>query len=732
MNEVQSESSSRRLASGIIAGVVLGILNVALAVAFGALIFSGDLAPFVSVGIGLSLFGGAAVGMVVVFASSHPGMIATPQDIPATILALVGAGIFATLSTTMSPEAALPTVVAAIALTGILTGVCFLVLGQFKLGNLVRFIPYPGIGGFLAGIGWLLLTGGLGVMVGGEGEGGLLSALTEGSSLVYWLPGVGFGIALLVVDRLTSHFLAIPLTIFAGIGGFYLVNFLSGSSLVDAGAQGLLLGPFPDAGLWAPMTPSKLAAADWGAVLGQAGSIGAIVVMSIISTLLNATGLELALRKDVDLNQELKAAGLANLAGALGAGVPGYHALADTTLAHRLGARGKLAGIIAAAMCAAALIFGAGVMGYFPKMVAGGMLVFLGLLFLTEWVVEAATRLPRSDYLIVIAILVAIASIGFLQGVGVGVALAVAVFIMEYSRIDVVKHALSGAEYQSNVERNRRHKKALAAEGHRTQILVLQGYMFFGTANYLLERVREILASGEGQVSFVILDFRLVSGIDTSAFSCFERMRQMAHTQGFHLLFAHLSPRATAALEKTFGDETEEGEVKLVPDLDHGLEWCEERIIAMADYLEGYDPTTRTDLQLSFPVDLLRRMMDFFERKELAPGDVLLEQGAAAEEMFFIEAGQVTVLLDRGSKDEVRLQTLRPGTIVGEVGMYLKTPRSASAVADQATTVYRLSKSALKRMLAEDPEAAAGLHKYVARMLSERLTLMNRTLRQLL
>lgn len=171
MRESQS-SSNRDLASGIIAGVVLGILNVALAVAFGARVFSGPLAPFVSVGIGLFLFGGAVVGIVVVFVSSHSGMIATPQDIPATILALVAAGIFATMSSSMSPEAALPTVVAAIAVTGLLTGACFLLLGQFKLGNLVRFIPYPVIGGFLAGIGWLLLTGGLGVMVGGEGGGG--------------------------------------------------------------------------------------------------------------------------------------------------------------------------------------------------------------------------------------------------------------------------------------------------------------------------------------------------------------------------------------------------------------------------------------------------------------------------------------------------------------------------------------------------------------------------------
>ena len=266
MNEVQSESSSRRLASGIIAGVVLGILNVALAVAFGALIFSGDLAPFVSVGIGLSLFGGAAVGMVVVFASSHPGMIATPQDIPATILALVGAGIFATLSTTMSPEAALPTVVAAIALTGILTGVCFLVLGQFKLGNLVRFIPYPVIGGFLAGTGLVLVLGAIGVIIDQPLSWSLLRDLpssAEGGKLAV---GLGFGGLLFVVHRRCQHFLALPLCIVAPVLLFFLVNQAMGSSLAQAQAHGWLFGALPEGMLWDPSMWLRIQGVDWSHV----------------------------------------------------------------------------------------------------------------------------------------------------------------------------------------------------------------------------------------------------------------------------------------------------------------------------------------------------------------------------------------------------------------------------------------------------------------------------------
>jgi SulP family sulfate permease len=54
----------------------------------------------------------------------------------------------------------------AIALATVLTGIAFLLLGYFKLGNLVRFIPYPVMGGFLAATGWLLFKGGLQVSTG--------------------------------------------------------------------------------------------------------------------------------------------------------------------------------------------------------------------------------------------------------------------------------------------------------------------------------------------------------------------------------------------------------------------------------------------------------------------------------------------------------------------------------------------------------------------------------------
>src|SRR4030095_12432893 len=76
------------------------------------------------------------------------------------VVALIAASIAATVPAGTGREALYATVIAAIVLTTLLTAATFLLLGQFRLGALVRYLPYPVLGGFLAGTGWLLVLGG--------------------------------------------------------------------------------------------------------------------------------------------------------------------------------------------------------------------------------------------------------------------------------------------------------------------------------------------------------------------------------------------------------------------------------------------------------------------------------------------------------------------------------------------------------------------------------------------
>jgi sulfate permease, SulP family len=94
-----------------------------------------------------------------------------------------------------------------------------------------------------------------------------------------------------------------------------------------------------------------------------------------------------------------------------------------TTLLKRMKAPGRLAGLIAGTVCLLGVVFGAAVIAYTPKALLGGLLLFLGLEFLHEWVVEGRHRLRRADYMVVLVILAVIAVWGFLAGVAVGLAL---------------------------------------------------------------------------------------------------------------------------------------------------------------------------------------------------------------------------------------------------------------------------------------------------------------------
>ena len=728
----------KMLIPGLTAGLVVGITDVSLEISLGALIFSGVLAPYVARGIGFFLFGAFAFLLLGAFTSAIPGTMTIPQDTPAAILALIAVGVVGSMTTGATLEQTFTTTVAAITLTSLTAGVLFLIFGHFKLSGFARFIPYPVVGGFLAGTGWLLAKGSFGVMTDMSLTLANFPDLFRTEMLVHWLPGLVFALALLLVLRRSSHFLVIPGMLALGIGLFYLVLALAGVSVSQASASGWLLGPFEQRALFQPLTPQSLALVDWHAILSQLDKVGAVIVLSLISLLLNTSALEVAVREDIDMNRELQSAGLANvIAGIFGSPV-GYQALSLTVLAHRLNAKTRFAGVFASLVAGGVLLFGASALSYFPKPILGGILLFMGLSFLVEWVVDARPRLPRIDYLLVLMILIAIASIGFLQGIAVGVLAAVVMFVVSYSQINAVKHTLSGVDYHSKVERPLIHRQILHERGGEIFILRLQGFIFFGTAQKLLDRIKERLNDrdrNQPRLHYVILDFRQVVLLDSSAVFSITRMKQLAESQDFRMVWANLSPAVIRLLEKGgLVDETEESFI-ILPTLDHGLEWCENQILAsqgMTD-LTGFFEKIEKHLKRAIPeVGDVTRLMKYLERLEVEAGQYLMHQGDQPEAMYFIETGLVSVQLELPGGKIIRLRSMRGGTTVGEMGMYLGNTRTASVVADRPSTVYRLSKLALKKMERNDPELAALLHQWIASLLAERLAENNRTIEALL
>ena len=316
-----------------------------------------------------------------------------------------------------------------------------------------------------------------------------------------------------------------------------------------------------------------------------------------------------------------------------------------------------------------------------------------------------------------------------------GLVAAIVLFVVNYSKINVVHHALSGAEIKSNVERCAYHQRVLKDKlGQYIYVLELQGFLFFGSANALLDQVRERLAdAAQPRLRYLVFDFQRVSGFDSSAVMSFVKCRQIAETQNITLVLTHLSAEMQKRFEMDDLSESRAG-IRIFPDLDHGLEWCEEQLLDIEQVTALHTPVTLS-AQLAdsgFEKSNTKRLLNYLERVNFKAGENLIHQGAEADQMYFIEMGAVSVYLELGNQQRMRLQTLGLGTAIGEPGLYMGTTSSSSVVADMPVTAYRLTRAALAEMKQKEPELAATFHEFAARLLSERLTSITRTLEAVL
>jgi sulfate permease, SulP family len=700
--------AARDLVAGLLVGALVALVTVSLA----SLLVGGALAPYRADAITLFLIGTLVVGVVVAVRSSLPGAIGHAQDIPAAALASIGASLVASLP---GHDAAFATLVALVTLTALATGAVFLTLGALRLGRLVRFVPYPVVGGFLAGTGWILLIGAIGVMSGVVPTLSAVGELVAEGRLLLWGPGLALAVATIVVGRVTRHALTFPVLIALAIVGFYALMALSGGSLETWREAGLLLGPFPEGAAFKPFAGVALADVDAAVLLRHLGGAGAVVLVSVLGLLFNATGLEVAADRPIDLDREMRTAGIANLLGGAAGGSIGYHGLGCSTLIRRTGNGGRTAAFVALAVVALTLVAGPALLELVPTFVVGGVLAYLGLLFLVDWVVAAATRLSRLEYGIVLAITVAIAALGFLYGVAIGLGLAIVLFIVTYSRVDAVRHAFTGAEATSRVVRSPAERRRLAERGGATLVLQLNGYLFFGSANGLSARIERHLAEG-GALEHLVLDFRQVSGLDATAAAAFRSLITLSARHACSIVFSALPPEVEERLRR-FG-LLDAPQVSLHPSEDAALEWCEGRLLARP---EGSDASATPSPWAGLGVDLAA-LLPYLERQDLPRGGVLVAQGDPADVLYLLESGRVSAVLGTDPRTQVRLETMEGGALVGEIGFYTGSPRGATVIADAPSVVYGLRRDRLEELARQDPALASAFHRFVALRLAERTT----------
>src|ERR1700738_823061 len=142
------------------------------------------------------------------------------------------------------------------------------------------------------------------------------------------------------------------------------------------------------------------------------------------------------------------------LSGALGGSAACIPA-SRTGLNFNGGGPGRLSGLTVAAISALMLAVAPMLLGYMPKFVLGGLLIYLGADQLHQWIIESRRRLSVTEYLSLLAIVVIILQWGFVPGVLICVVIGCATFALGAARIDSIKFSFDGSEYRSSLDRSR-------------------------------------------------------------------------------------------------------------------------------------------------------------------------------------------------------------------------------------------------------------------------------------
>lgn len=726
-----SSLHAQQLASSLTAGLIAGVRTVLGSASMVVLVMPNALPGGIAPALELILTGGVVVGVLVALFSSYPGVVAQVQDGPAVIIGVMATALASAMGSSVPPDVAVLVVLACANVAAFAAGAVFYGLGAFRLGALMRYIPFPVICGFLAGSGLLILLGAIPVLTGLAPTKLDPLILAEPLRAARWLPGLGFGLLLLVLLRRYRHPLLVPALLLGTVALYHAGLQLAGMTMGEAQQAGLLLGPFPPFTGLAPPAWTVLPPDAWPRVAAQAPTLASIVLVSVVALLLNASGLELATRSDLDINRELRAAGLANLASGLLGGAVGFHALSASLLGYRMGANSRVIGLVSAALCLAALLFGTALLAYMPRAILGGLLFSIGGGLLIEWLYGGWRRLPLQDFLIVALIVAVISAVSIPAGVAVGVAVAMAIFVLSYSRVRVIRQELSGVDYRSSVDRSPAALAALRDEGSAIRIIKLEGFIFFGTAYSVLTRVQQLIGNpGPRPLRYLLLDFRDVPASDSSAMLAFSKIRAACERSNCQLIIT----RINGPMRTQFRVAGLEPGVSFHDDLDEALEACEQRILeSMPDRATADDSPGLARVRRVLPDGpSLAAFMTYLEPRSFAPGVFLLRQGGPPDEILFIESGRVTVRLELPDGRTVRLRTLTVGTIIGEIGLYLGQPRNASAVADEMTEAHVLTASRLREMETRDPHLAHALHHAMASLLAERLAATNALLQRLI
>jgi len=489
-----------------------------------------------------------------------------------------------------NPDAVIATTIVSYSMSSMITGLVFYLMGKFKFGFMVGFIPRHILIGCIGGVGWFLIATGFEVSARLEGsleyDLDTLHKLIRPETLPQWIFPLVLAVVLFYGQAKIKSKYFLPLYILTIPLIFYLfvlaLDVLDADSLRDKGW--IFDGPPADEPWWYFYTLFKFRLVRWDAVAECIPAMFALTFFGILHVPINVPALALQCGEDnADLDKELRLHGYSNfLSGCLGS-IQNYLVYANTVFFMRSGGDTRLAGYMLAGLTFAVMVVGPSLVGFIPVMMVGTLIFDLGFELLLEAVWLPRKKLKLAEYLTVIAIVLVMGIYDFVIGIGVGILLAFVSLIVQTSRVSAIRGTFAGDTVTSTVRRNPSQHHYLQRVGGQIYIMKLTGYLFFGTIVSVEDKIRTLLdfkTFAEKPIKFLVLDLWYVTGLDYSAGEVFNTISRLLDKKGVIFVLSGVDPESQLGRNlRAVGLGNNGIEVTMLPDLNSALESCENDLL---------------------------------------------------------------------------------------------------------------------------------------------------------
>ncbi|PHH60041.1 hypothetical protein CDD81_2170 [Ophiocordyceps australis] len=598
----------RKAQRPVVVGTLLNILD---ALSYGMILFPLGKPVFAHLGpAGLSIFYVSSIVSQLVFSSGSKFKGAVGSELIEVVPFFhnMALKIMKTVGSD-KPDAVIATTIVSYAISSMTTGLVFYLMGRFKFGYVVGFIPRHILIGCIGGVGWFLIATGFQVSARLEGsfeydKDTLLRLIQPGTIPMWALPLFMAMLLFYGQAKIRSKYF-LPLFILGIPLAFYMlvlcINGLDADMLRDRGW--VFQGPPPGEPWWYFYTLYKFDLVHWGAIVQVIPAMLALTFFGILHVPINVPALALNCGEDnVDLDRELKLHGYSNFLSGCCGSIQNYLVYANTILFIRSGGDVRLAGFMLAFFTFGVMMMGPSLVGFIPVMMVATLIFDLGFELLLEAVWLPRKKFKLSEYLTVIAIVLVMGIHDFVVGILVGILLAFVSLIIQTSRVSAIRSTYDGDIVTSTVRRNPSQQKYLRKVGRQIYIVKLTGYMFFGTVVSVEEKIRSILvdsAFAKKPINFLIIDLWHVSGVDYSAGEAFKTINRLLHNKDVDLIISGVDEDSALGRDlSAAGLGSDEIEVLILPNLNLALESCENRLLKTL-YARQEELSTRKRLATS-------------------------------------------------------------------------------------------------------------------------------------